>query len=134
MGLRQDIRTAIESRLSANWTTTDISWDNIPYTPLPETPYIRLLINEVDSYQASMAAIPCHRTIGLIHILIMTPVGTGTQTARGYADTLDGIFRNANFSDIICKSPKLVRVGDVGEHYQYSHITSFWIDKALANA
>jgi len=134
MGSFQDIRTAVEARLSAKWTTTAISWDNVPYTPIAETPFIRLLINEVSSQQISMATIPCHRIIGLIHIPIMVPVGTGTQVACGYADTLAGVFRNANFSSITCRSPKIVRVGDIGEHYQVSFLVDFWYDVALANA
>ena len=134
MGNFQDIREAIESRLNANWSTTDISWDNVSYTPDANTAFIRLLINETDSYQASMANTPCHRTIGLIHILVMVPIGTGTNTARGYCDTLAGIFRNASFDDITCKSPKIVRVGDIGEHYQYSILIPFWKDAILANA
>jgi len=125
MGLRQDIRTAIEGRLSDNWTATDISWDNVPYTPKTSTPFIRPLIDEVDSYQISMADTPCHRVIGIIHILIMVPTGTGTQTARGYSDTLGDLFRNADFSDILCRSPKTVRVGDIGEHYQFSWLCPF---------
>ena len=134
MGTFQDIREAIEARFSANYTSTAISWDNVPYTPSSETPFVRLLINETDSYQASMATTPCHRFIGLIHVMVMVPVGTGTNTARGYADTVAGIFRNANFSDITCKSPKIIRVGDVGEHFQYSVLIPFWKDDILANA
>ena len=134
MGFRQDIRAAIEGRLSTNWTSTDISWDNVPYTPEASTAFIRLLIDEVDSNQISIANIPCHRIIGIIHIPIMVPTGTGTQTAKGYSDALGDIFRNANFSDITCRSPKTVRVGDVGEFYQYSFLINFWADKALANA
>ena len=134
MGIFQDIRQSIETRLADNWTATDISWDNIPYTPLPETPFIRLLINEVDAQQISMANIPCHRIIGIIHILVMVPIGTGTNTARGYVDSLADIFRNANFDGITCRSPKIVRVGDVGEYYQYSVLVNFWVDKAMANA
>jgi hypothetical protein len=134
MGTFQDIRQAIESRFSTNWTATDISWDNIPYIPDANTAFVRFMINEVDSFQASIATVPCHRIIGIIHILIMVPVGTGTDIARGYADIAAGIFRNANFSDVQCRSPRIVRVGDIGEHFQISILTNFWYDAILANA
>jgi hypothetical protein len=134
MGTFQDIRIAIESRFDTNWSATDISWDNVPYTPEANTAFVRLMINEVDTFQASIATVPCHRTIGIIHILIMVPVGTGTQIARGYADDVAGIFRNANFDDIQCRSPRIVRVGDIGEHYQISCLINFWHDAILANA
>ena len=134
MGFRQDIRAAIENRLRANWTDTAISIDNVTYTPSSNTAFIRLFIEEVNSQQISLQTIPCHRITGFIHIPIMVPTGTGTQTARGYSDTLGDIFRNANFNDILCRSPKTVRVGDVGEHYQYSLMIDFWVDADLANA
>lgn len=134
MGTFQDIRKLIETRLSTKYSDTDISWDNVPYTPNPETAFIRPLINEVSANQISMATIPCHRIVGILHILIMVPKNTGTNTARGYGDTLSGIFRNANFDDITFRSPKIVRVGEAGEHFQYSWLCDFWVDNVLANA
>lgn len=134
MGAFQDIRAAIEARLSSNWTTTPIAWDNVEYDPTPATSFIRLIVDEVDSTQVSMATTPCHRIVGLIHIMIMVPINTGTNVARGYADTLAGIFRNADFSGVKCQSPRIRRVGDVGEYYQYSLLTPFYTDKYLVNA
>lgn len=134
MGAFQDIRKDIEQRLSANWTSTDIAWDNVDYTPTPETAFIRLLVEEVDSRQVTSQSTPCHRIIGLIHVMIMVSVGTGTDTARGYADGIATIFRNANFSDIQCRSPRIERVGDIGEWFQYSVLVPFYADKSLANA
>jgi len=134
MGTFQDIRAAIETRFSTNWTATDISWDNVDYDPKPETAFVRLMINETDSFQVSMSTTPCHRFTGIIHITIMVPVGTGTNTARGYADAAAAIFRNADFSGINCRSPRIVRVGDVGEFHQISCLTNFWKDESLSNA
>ena len=134
MGAFQDIRAAIEARLSSNWTTTAIAWDNVEYNPTPATSFIRLIVDEVDSTQVSMATTPCHRIVGLIHIMIMVPINTGTNVARGYADTLAGIFRNADFSSVKCQSPRIRRVGDVGEYYQLSVLIPFYVDKYLVNA
>jgi uncharacterized membrane-anchored protein len=134
MGAFQTIRSAIEARLNTNWTSTPIAWDNVPYTPDANTAFIRLIIDEVDSQQASMATIPCHRILGLIHVMIMVPINTGTNTARGHADTIAGIFRNANFSSIQCQSPRIRRVGDIGEWYQYSVLVPFYYEQALENA
>lgn len=134
MGTFQDIREAIETRFSTNYTDTDISWDNVVYAPSSETPFVRLIINEVDSFQVSMSTTPCHRFTGIIHALIMVPVGTGTNAVRGYADTIADIFRNATFDGVHCKTPRIVRIGDVGEYYQLSVLVNFWKDEALANA
>jgi len=134
MGTFQDIRQAIEARMASNWTTTPIAYDNVAYTPTPATPFVRLLIEEVDSKQVSMSTTPCHRFTGLIVVMIFVAINTGTNTVRGYADTIAGIFRNADFSNIKCQSPRIIRVGDIGEWYQVSVITDFYKDAALANA
>jgi hypothetical protein len=134
VGTFQDIRQAIESRFKTNWTATDISIDNVSYTPDANTAFVRLQIREFDAFQSSMATTPCHRFIGIIHIQIMVPVGTGTNIARGYADDAADIFRNASFSNVQCKSPRIIRVGDIGEHFQYSVLINFWYDAILANA
>ena len=134
MGMYQDIRAAIEARLQTNWTTTPISWDNVPYDPNPAQAFIRCMIDEVDSQQVSMATTPCHRVTGLIHVMVLVPTNTGTNTARGYADSLAAIFRNADFSGVKCLSPRIRRVGDLGEYYQLSVLTPFTYDQYLANA
>ncbi len=131
----EDMRAAIEGRLSDNWSTTAIAYDNVPYTPVAGTPYIRLTIHEVDSRQISMSgSTNCHRVTGIINIMIFVATGTGTKTAKQYADTISGIFRNADFSDILCRSPRVIRVGDIGEWFQYTVLIDFQYDKALANA
>jgi len=133
-GVFEAIRGAIESRLYNNWTSTAIAWDNVSYTPNANTAFIRLIIDEVDSQQSSISTTPCHRIIGLIHVMIMVPINTGTNTAREYADRIADIFRNASFSDVRCQSPRLRRVGDIGEWYQYSVLVPFYFEKALENA
>lgn len=134
MGTFQDIRESIESRFNTNWTTTAISWDNVSYTPDSETAFVRLMIEETDARQASMGTTPCHRFTGLIHIQVLVPVNTGTNTARGYADSISDIFRNANFDGIQCRTPRIERIGDIGEWWQASVIVEFWKDESLTNA
>jgi len=135
MGSFQDIEQAIAVRLATNWTTTPITYENVPYTPTPRTAFVRLLVNEVFSKQIAMSgSSSCHRISGLINIMIFAPIGTGVRVARGYADSIAAIFRNAQFSSILCRSPRLVRVGDIGEWYQYSVLVDFQYDQALANA
>lgn len=134
MGTFQDIREAIETRFINNWTATRISIDNVAFTADSEESFVKIMIEELPAYQVTMGTKPCHRFPGIIHIMIFVPVGTGTNIARGYADSISDIFRNADFDDIQCRTTRLVRVGDVGEHFQYSALTNFWKDEALANA
>ncbi|HIJ23920.1 MAG TPA: hypothetical protein HPP64_13575 [Gammaproteobacteria bacterium] len=114
MGLEAD-RQTIETLLSNNWVTTDIAWDGVDYTPVAGTSWISLTILSGEDQSSTMTK---YNQIGLLVIQIFTPEHTGSATARGYADTLSGIFRNAVQSGINFKLPTTTRVGISNGWYQ----------------
>lgn len=133
----EDIRAAIAALVETNWTTTDVVYDNRSYIPDPNTSYVRLVISEGPSRQVSCGGTTnCHRIIGLINVSIFVPLGTGTRTIRQYADTIADFLRNKQFSSpyLVCRSPRIVRVGEVDGMYQMSVIVDFWCDVSVANA
>ena len=135
MSFFEDIRQAIEKQFSANWATTDIAWDNVEYTPNAATSFVSIKIEYMNVALASIAASPIHRATGNIIISIMVPMNTGTNTIRGYVDSIVTIFKNKKLSNIVqCLSPYTRRIGDIGEHYQMNVIVPFYADKSLANA
>jgi len=138
MGDFQDFRQYIEGRLSDNWSTTDVVYPNVPYTPDEKTSFIQLVISENTgrqvTYNGSNTA--THRVEGFIIVLINVPLNTGTNTGRGYADSIAGIFNNAQFStmDIVTKTSRIVDSGEVNGMYQFSVITPFYVDVTRSNA
>ena len=138
MGSFQDVRQYIESRFSDNWTDTDISFDNVDYTPSPDTAFAHLIIEDHDTRQITYNAKEnaTHRYEGWIIVFINVPLKGGTNTARGYADSVSDIFRNAQFSplDIVCRSTRIIRIGEVAGMFQYNVTTEFWVDITLDNA
>jgi len=138
MGTQQDFRKYVERRLRDNWTTTDIAYDNVDYTPSPNTAFVNLIIEENTSRQITYNAKEnaTHRLEGFIMVLVNVPLKGGTNIARGYADSISTIFRNAQFStmDILCKSTKVIRVGEVEGMFQYNVLTPFQVDVTLDNA
>ena len=118
-----DERQAIEARLTANWTTTPIQYDNVAFSAPADNKYISLVITNGSATQQELGATPMHRHIGVVTIQVFVPVEAGTNEARGYADTLAGVFRNAQFSagssgSILCRSPSITRVGVNNGLYQ----------------
>lgn len=118
-----DERSAIENRLSTNWTSTPVQYDNVPFTKPDDNTYVRLNILTGDSTQIDMAPTPTHRSVGVIVMQVFVPVNSGTNTARSHADSLAAIFRNVSFSvgdsgSILCRSPSITRVGEVDGLFQ----------------
>lgn len=116
-------RQAIEKRLSDNWTTTPIQFDNVAFSAPADNTYVSLTIINGDADQIELGETPVHRHIGVITIQVFVPVENGTNTARSYADSLAAIFRNVQFSagssgTILCRSPNIVRVGVSNGLYQ----------------
>ena len=109
-----DSRIAIESRLATGWTTTPIRYwsSGVPFEP-PATAYIALQIEEFQAEQITLGNTPqVHRYFGMITIQVLVPERQGAKTAAGYCDTLDDLFRRAQFSSgnsgvITCRTPQL---------------------------
>lgn len=108
-------RNAIESRLAANWTTTPIRYENVPFR---ETvgPYIALFILDGEGEQISLGTPALRRWPGVIKIQVFVPQDTGTKLARTYADILGILFDRAQFSSgnsgtIRCRVPSILHVG-----------------------
>lgn len=106
-------RRDIEKRLSANWATTPIAFDNAPYTPRDGQAWIRCQIFEEDTRRLNIGGPGHHRVVGLIILSIFVPVNTGTQTSRTYADSLAEIFRDQQFNGILCREAVPAVIGEV---------------------
>lgn len=90
MGLASE-RTAIESRLQANWSTTPIKYE---WAPFQEThaPYIALFIRNGERNQITLGGNPTVRSISLVIVQIFVPAEQGTSLAKTYADSIAAIF------------------------------------------
>lgn len=84
-------RTAIESRLNANWTTTPIKYE---WAPFQETrsPYVALFIRNGDRSQITLGGNPTIRSVSVVIVQIFVPAEQGTALAKAYADSIAAIF------------------------------------------
>lgn len=112
------VTAAVRQRLNANWTTTPIAWENVPFDPKTpggifpaDGPWIYCEIVFAGSAQASLGSPGSNRFrhVGLIFIHIFVPVNGGTKKAYEYADQLADIFRAQEFSGVLCRSPVIGR-------------------------
>jgi hypothetical protein len=119
-------RTSIEGRLSSNWTTTRIAYDNVDFNAVTGTEWIRLTILPAETNYRVLEA--KKRFNGVISIQIFSPRNKGTATIRAYADTLSGIFEDQKFDDVVCRSASITGVSQLSEWHQINLNIPFWRD------
>jgi hypothetical protein len=111
-----DERASIEARLSDNWSTTTIDWENVDFNTPNNAAWIRLsIINGASDYRVIQAK---KQHLGMIAIQVFTPINTGTALARSYCDTLAAIFDDQNFDDVVCGVASITNVGASDVWYQ----------------
>jgi hypothetical protein len=130
-------RIAIESRLATGWgTTTPIRYwsSGVPFE-IPSVPYLAIQVEEFDAQQITLGGTPqTHRYFGIITIQVLVPERTGSKIAAGHCDTLDPLFRRAQFSQgdsgvILCRTPQARTIGTSDGWYQMNLVIPFQRDK-----
>lgn len=111
----EDAAAAIEGRLAANWTTTPIKYEGVPYKEAA-VDYVALFIRDGEGVQISLGSPAVRRWPGLIILQVFVPEMTGTRKAREYADSLGAIFDRVDFSSgnsglITCRTPSIEVIG-----------------------
>jgi len=123
-------RQSIESRLKSAWTATPIKYENVAYTPgNTTTAFIELMIINSESVQVSLGSPALYRHPGTISINVRTRLQIGSSMAKQYADTLAGIFRGKQFDGITCRSPRVLRLGEVNGWFMYNVGIPFFRDE-----
>ncbi|MCP3684777.1 MAG: hypothetical protein GY861_19080 [bacterium] len=74
-----------------------------------------------------------HRYEGFININIYVEKGKGTRYAKELADAVSGIFRDQLFNGVLCRSPSLARLGNVGGWFQYTVSIPFQFDEQFTS-
>lgn len=131
-----DARIAIESRINSNWTTTPVRYwsSGVPFV-VPATAYIAVQIEEFTASQITLGSVPqTHRYTGIITIQVLVPERQGAKLAATYCDTLDPIFRRAQFSSgnsgvITCRTPQVRTIGIMNGWYQMNMSIEYHRDK-----
>jgi hypothetical protein len=129
----EDARNAIESRMAANWSTTPIRYENVPFKETAD-PYVALFIRDGEGIQASLGQVALRRWPGLIVVQVFVLPDTGTKLAKTYAETIGAIFDRAEFAvpnggSITCRIPSIAEVGVTNGWYQVNVTIPFIRDR-----
>ena len=121
-------RRDIEKRLTDNWITTAIAYENVPFKPVAGTPWVKLRILENTVNRINVGNPGIHRATGLIAVEIYTKLNEGSNTGRGYADTIAAIFRDQQFGGITCREANVTIPGEFDGWWQTNVTIGFFWD------
>ena len=130
-----DERSAIEGRFAANYSSSQIKYENVPFDQPSSDPWISLEIISGEGGQASLGgASAVQRYGGVIQVTIYTAESVGTNVARALADVIEPIFRQQQFSQgnsgvIHTRTPSFYSIGLVGGWYRSVVSVSYFRDR-----
>jgi len=134
------VRDAIEQRLEANWTTTPIRWENVPFVQpsrnaaVPAWITLSIRGNREGGRASVGTTVPLRRYNYTLINQIFVPEESGTELAYQYADSVGSIWRDVSFAagatgTIRCWEPNVEEIGPDGTGwYQLNLVTNFQRD------
>jgi hypothetical protein len=102
-----DVRAAIEGRIAAEMAAAPVypvSYQNVPFTPPNNTPWIQVFIRFGDNAYATLLPIGSagfNRHNGTLVVNVFTPIGVGAAANFTIAERVKDLFDRAKFSSII---------------------------------
>lgn len=129
-------RSHLETAFINGWgTTTPISYDNVNYQEVSGESYVRISIEFVDSSNVciggSVDGTKRQRHIGLVKLMIYTPINEGSGSAYTLADTYKTIMDNKTINtDLYTGTTDVIRSGEnVDGYYSLLCLTEFTSDE-----
>jgi hypothetical protein len=101
-----DVRAAIEGRIATQMALSPaypVSYQNVPFTPPNNTPWVQAFIRFGDNNYATLLgpSTGFNRQTGTLVVNVFTPQGQGTAANFTIAERLKDLFDRAKFSSII---------------------------------
>ena len=129
-----DVRAAIEGRIATELAIAPsypVSYQNVPFTPPNNTPWLQVFIRFGDNAYATLLPIGSagfNRQNGALVVNIYTPVGIGTGANFTIAERIKDLFDRAKFSSIIfdaASGPQQVVPSSPEPYYQTQLTATF---------
>jgi hypothetical protein len=128
-----DVRSAIEGRIATEMAlapTYPVSYENVPFAPPNNTPWIQVAIRFGDNAYATLLgpSTGFNRQNGTLVINVFTPVGSGSGANLTVAERVKDLFDRAKFSSIIfdaASGPAQVTPASPEPYYQTQLTATF---------
>lgn len=128
-----DIRAAIEGRIATEMALAPaypVSYQNVPFTPPNNTPWLQVFIRFGDNAYATLLgpAIGMNRQNGTLTVNVYTPVGLGAGANFTIAERIKDLFDRQTVSQIIfdaASGPAQVTPASPEPYYQTQLTVTF---------
>jgi hypothetical protein len=124
-----DVRAAIEGRIGTEMALSPaypVSYQNVPFTPPNNTPWVQAFIRFGDNNYATLTSY--NRQTGTLVINVFTPQGQGTAANFTIAERIKDKFDRLNLSGIIfdaASGPAQVTPASPESYYQTQVTVTF---------
>ena len=129
-----DVRAAIEGRIATEMALSPaypVSYQNVPFTPPNNTPWVQVFIRFGDNNYATLlptGGVGFNRQTGTLVINVFTPQGQGTAANFTIAERIKDKFDRLNLSSIIfdaASGPAQVTPASPEPYYQTQVAVTF---------
>jgi hypothetical protein len=128
-----DVRAAIEGRIATQMAVAPVypvSYENVPFTPPNNSPWIQTTIRFGDNAYATLIgpSTGFNRQNGTLVVNVFTPMGAGTGANLTIAERIKDLFDRAKFSSIIfdaASGPAQVTPASPEPYYQTQLTATF---------
>ncbi len=115
-----EFKIFFEEYLSDNYSLTDVQFDNVPYTPSKNTPYIYSQILNDRSFSVIKGDGTKTRHEGKLRFYIYTPLRSGTNKSYEIADTLIGLLERKRLSqEISTRAARPYPANNIGDFNRF---------------
>src|SRR5210317_1244527 len=106
------LRASCEGRMAANWSATDVVYNNDTHVPDTSAAWVRfVLLTGVGQTVGLGGSTKFVRDLGFITVQIFVPERTGTATAMGHVDAFNAIFEHERFDGIVTYTASVTTAG-----------------------
>jgi hypothetical protein len=129
-----DVRAAIEGRIATEMAIAPaypVSYQNVPFSPPNNTPWLQAFIRFGDNAYATLRPIGSagfNRQNGTLVVNVFTPVGVGAGANFTIAERVKDLFDRAKFSSIIfdaASGPSQVTPASPEPYFQTQVVMTF---------
>mgnify|MGYP000930737526 CR=1 FL=1 len=119
-------KKTIEEYFAGTWgSTTPLYFENMVANNSDDE-WVRLTIQNADSFQASLGNNPDYRYLGVLFFQIFVRPNTGSGRATALVDIIEELFRSQTIGGITFKVPVVRKIPATTEWYQVNVSIDFF--------
>lgn len=123
LNLIDSTRQYIISKITDNFTDTDIAYENINYSAKPDISFIQPVINYGDAVDIGLTEY--NQIVGVLTIFVHTPLDQGKKENNILCDKARKLFNKLQTPSLVFKIPSNPKIVQADKHYTQKIVILF---------